>query len=410
MITDAKALYDSYHREGATSSVVDLRVSLEIRVMKERLQELGGILKWVSSDRQIADGLTKEAARSLMALRIKRHRLKLTWDPEYKAMKKKTPTEKITALEETTSASPTKAWQYGDNVKDTEEIPELEERGLNEYVNMATTEHTLLYVFASSHVGSRQKYNTQSRITNVMVWVLWLMMLKTCGAASDQCEKHPTLLSENMAPPKEPVTDDDNWFFHALFMGQVFLFAVILVCGFASGRRGSSMSLPTPSPATTEASTQKDEAIVPERLRELLKLEQQRSSEYRDAACEARRAIELNLEERNAWYSERQHLFSLLGSAQSLLQRCENGIGSHMSARPSKRAIIASKTGTCWHYEHCQSAPQITERNRLVLRRCSFCGDPRSPLDFPNAGHSIVGGSLRTDMQAWYSAYQALEY
>ena len=110
IITDAKALYDSYHREGTSSSVVDKRVSLEIRVMKERLQDLGGVLKWVSSDRQIADGLTKEAARGLMALRLKHHKLKLTWDPEYKAMKKKTQSEKITALQETTSSGPTKVW------------------------------------------------------------------------------------------------------------------------------------------------------------------------------------------------------------------------------------------------------------------------------------------------------------
>ena len=49
MITDAKALYDSYHRERTSSSVVDKRVSLEIRVMKERLQDLGGVLKHYAS-------------------------------------------------------------------------------------------------------------------------------------------------------------------------------------------------------------------------------------------------------------------------------------------------------------------------------------------------------------------------
>ena len=32
MVTDAKALFDSYHREGVSSSVVDKRVSLEIRI------------------------------------------------------------------------------------------------------------------------------------------------------------------------------------------------------------------------------------------------------------------------------------------------------------------------------------------------------------------------------------------
>ena len=73
MVTDAKALYDSYHREGVSSSVVDKRVGLEIRVMKEMLEELNGQLRWMSSERQIADGLTKESARVLSAARL-RHR------------------------------------------------------------------------------------------------------------------------------------------------------------------------------------------------------------------------------------------------------------------------------------------------------------------------------------------------
>ena len=46
MITDAKALYDSYNKEGLTgSSSVDKRTSLEIRVGKEQLQALGGVFE-----------------------------------------------------------------------------------------------------------------------------------------------------------------------------------------------------------------------------------------------------------------------------------------------------------------------------------------------------------------------------
>ncbi len=57
-MTDAKALYDSYYRESLVSSVTDRRISLEIRVEKEQLQSLDGNLRWVSSERQLADGLT----------------------------------------------------------------------------------------------------------------------------------------------------------------------------------------------------------------------------------------------------------------------------------------------------------------------------------------------------------------
>ena len=92
MITGAKALFDSYHREGVSSSVVDKRVSLEIKVMKDRLTALGGTLRWMSSERQFADGLTKESARLLLAQRLRHGRLKLVWDPTYKAAKKKNKT------------------------------------------------------------------------------------------------------------------------------------------------------------------------------------------------------------------------------------------------------------------------------------------------------------------------------
>ena len=68
MTTDAKALYDSYNKEGLTgSSSVDKRTSLEIRIGKEQLQALGGVLKWMSSEKQFADGLTKSSTRTLLA-------------------------------------------------------------------------------------------------------------------------------------------------------------------------------------------------------------------------------------------------------------------------------------------------------------------------------------------------------
>ena len=106
LITDAKALYDSYHREGISSSVVDKRVLLEIRVMKERLEELSGSLRWMSSERQIADGLAKESARVLLASRLRHGKLKMTWDPHYVAHKKKSKAEKAAALAESTALPP----------------------------------------------------------------------------------------------------------------------------------------------------------------------------------------------------------------------------------------------------------------------------------------------------------------
>ena len=94
LITDAKAVFDSYHREALVSNVTDRRSSLEIRVVKEQIQSLGGTLRWVSSDRQLADGLTKASMRQNLADKLRHGRLKFLYDPDYVAAKKKTVAER----------------------------------------------------------------------------------------------------------------------------------------------------------------------------------------------------------------------------------------------------------------------------------------------------------------------------
>ena len=99
MITDAKALYDSYHREGLGGNVTDKRTGLEIRVTKERLEGLQGNL--------YADGLTKEATRQLLADRIRHGQTKFTWDPSYTAAKKKKLSERNQSRDEFTTSNHT---------------------------------------------------------------------------------------------------------------------------------------------------------------------------------------------------------------------------------------------------------------------------------------------------------------
>ena len=100
LITDAKALFDSYHRESLISSVTDRRISLEIRVVKEQMESLGGSLRWVSSERQLADGLTKDSARQLFADRLRHAKVKFLFDPSYVAAKKKPLEERLQSQNE----------------------------------------------------------------------------------------------------------------------------------------------------------------------------------------------------------------------------------------------------------------------------------------------------------------------
>ena len=94
MIPDAKALYDSYHRESLISNVTDQKASLEIRVVKEQISSLGGSMRCVSSDRQVADGLTKASMRQTLADKLRHAKIKFLYDPGYGAAKKKTSEER----------------------------------------------------------------------------------------------------------------------------------------------------------------------------------------------------------------------------------------------------------------------------------------------------------------------------
>ena len=129
MITDAKALYDSYHRESLISNVTDRRSSLEIRVVKEQIGSLGGSMRWVSSDRQLADGLTKSSMRQTLADKLRHAKIKFLYDPGYVAAKKKTWEERQKELE-----SSTKTRTYSKNVKKSKNdiMPEINETPEND--------------------------------------------------------------------------------------------------------------------------------------------------------------------------------------------------------------------------------------------------------------------------------------
>jgi hypothetical protein len=78
---------------------------LELRVIREQVEGVGGVLKWISSERQFGDGFTKMAARQLLADRLRHGSIKFTWDPEYQASKKKTAAEREKSRNEFTTTT-----------------------------------------------------------------------------------------------------------------------------------------------------------------------------------------------------------------------------------------------------------------------------------------------------------------
>ena len=392
MVSDAKALYDAYHRESASSSVIDKRVSLEIRVMKERLQEIDGVLKWMSSDRQIADGLTKEAARVLFATRLRHQKLKPTWDPSYKAMKKKSKGEKLSALAETTSVPkvPVRVWhqQHEENyIPESEEVQENLAGDSQESVNFVGNALAVTYVYATArHVESRKKYVSTGRMKNVLFWLTCFAFVFTSCHAAETCDKLPVTTSEP--------ANDDGWLFWMIFLLLTHLLVMASSCRLCKCLHWA------PVKASSEAGVQKDEAIVSARLREVLEKEKLKSEESQKAAREARKALDLCLMETHRFTAEIFDLKALVKDGAMLLRRAETAMDDHMEACPHRVVIVSSRQGDCWHYPECHMVEQMADRNRQSLRCCAYCGNKWCPLDVSNPA---LGGSLRAEIHAWFA-------
>ena len=72
-------------------SIVDMVISIKwlYWFWVEGLSDLEGTVKWISSERQYADGLMKEGTRQLLTNRRRHGKIKFTWDPLYNPAKKK---------------------------------------------------------------------------------------------------------------------------------------------------------------------------------------------------------------------------------------------------------------------------------------------------------------------------------
>ena len=105
-ITDAKALYDNYLCDAINHGATDKRTNLELRVVREQVEGMNGVLKWISSERQFGDGLTKIGACQLLCDRLRHGAIKFTFDPGYTASRKKTAAQRDKSRNECATTSP----------------------------------------------------------------------------------------------------------------------------------------------------------------------------------------------------------------------------------------------------------------------------------------------------------------
>ena len=67
--------------------LAEKRTAIEIKITAERLQAACGMMRWCNSHQQLADGVTKSAAKTKLAMELRRSSC-LRYDPEHVAGKK----------------------------------------------------------------------------------------------------------------------------------------------------------------------------------------------------------------------------------------------------------------------------------------------------------------------------------
>ena len=87
-ITDARALFDASTSSTPGMKLAEKRTAIEIKIAIQRLEACAGMMRWCNSEQQLADGVTKAAARQKFAMELKRRVHCLRYDPEHVAAKK----------------------------------------------------------------------------------------------------------------------------------------------------------------------------------------------------------------------------------------------------------------------------------------------------------------------------------
>ncbi len=462
LITDAKALYDSYFREGSTSSITDKRIGLEVQVMKERLQALGGTMKWISSERQFADSLTKDATKQLLADRLRYHKIKFTWDPEYQAAKKKSVTDRNISRDEFSAPKPAdkkkdlqneeEELQSDVKMEDVTEEVFVKDSALVvstlyplEYVNMIQSEAVVVsnaaaqnegvpendimiededtaeYVYAASHGVHCFDYYSEflkNFATVFKVAVLVLTALALQGFGGQEFRDGEGFCGLNDQPEEEH---------YGVFEVLVAIVMVaIYVVGYSIGkvqgwRAGRAHRLDARHIGYERLLVEKNQL---EDQVESLKVQLVKFKEVgyrhgrglvglRDENYDLAEYImflesessdkDTAIQELRNELEETNHQLSrhvqCKRSAQRVLQRADRELQDHYSLSPFRQPIFLAKTGRVWHHtETCQALDHAAVRE---LPACTFCAGRLSipPRDMAT-GHILI-----QDVQQWLINY-----
>lgn len=94
LATDARSLFDAARSITPGMKLSERRTAIEVAIVKDRMSALDGRWFWVNSQQQIADGLTKPAAKDNLAYVLNRGTHKLSFEPDFIAARRKKLKEK----------------------------------------------------------------------------------------------------------------------------------------------------------------------------------------------------------------------------------------------------------------------------------------------------------------------------
>ena len=90
VVTDSKNMFDSVVRvETSGLQLEEKRLALEVLSIRERVRMIGAQFRWVDSDQQLADGLSKPFSYSSLAMAFQRDQISIQFDSKFTSAKKK---------------------------------------------------------------------------------------------------------------------------------------------------------------------------------------------------------------------------------------------------------------------------------------------------------------------------------
>ena len=120
IITDCKALYDATHSVSSGLGISEKRTAIEVRMMVDRVAFIGASWRWVNSDQQLADGMTKASMRLKLAEYLRKGYHSLEYDPDFVSAKKSRSAKRFEKTEENMIEP-----DQEDDVPDEEAVPDL---------------------------------------------------------------------------------------------------------------------------------------------------------------------------------------------------------------------------------------------------------------------------------------------